>query len=736
MGRRAVTVALLGAASIHTVPALAQDNDGQYWLARKNQIVVSATRGAPVLAADVPVTVTVIDAEKIADELATDIRDLVRFEPGVSVRRAPARFNAAGSSTGRAGNEGFNIRGIGGNRVLIQVDGIRVPDGFSFGAQSAGRGDYVDLGLIKSVEILRGPSSALYGSDGLAGAVSFITADPQDFIEKGRDIGGSLRTSYASADNEFSQSAIVAGRSGDWSAMVAYTRRDMKELKTKGDVGGTGATRTKANPQDGHSNAALARIVYDPSNGHKLRLTGEYMDTYLFTDGLSNLSSSVDLLQAKDSSERKRLSLDWTWEGEGTLRFARIATYWQDGEDRQFTDEDRTILADRERLNTFENRVWGAAADARLEFATGPLHHAITLGGDFSKTRQHGLRDGVTPPAGEIYPTRAFPVTDFTRAGLFVGDEISLMDGKLLLYPALRFDWYDLSPRDDGLLGGFQSAAQDGSRLSPKFGAVLKLTDKLRLFANYGTGFKAPEPSQVNQFFENLTSPFFSYRTIPNPNLKPERSTSFEGGIRYNSDVVSLDVTGFSARYQDFISQEEIGGTGTSADPLLYQFINLDRVRIKGAEARFEARASSGLYGTMALSYAHGDVLDGSGAKTPLDTIDPLKLVGGIGYRAPSGRFGGQLILTHSQRKEISRAAATDYRPDGFTILDATAFAKLTDALTLRAGLFNILDKKYSWWSDVRGQSNASMTNIAAPQLADAFTQPGRNASVSVSYRF
>lgn len=741
VARRSLAVALLGTVSMHAVPAFAQDNDGQYWLARKNQIVVSATRGAPVLAADVPVTISVIDAEKIADELATDIRDLIRFEPGVSVRRAPARFNAAGSSLGRAGNEGFNIRGIGGNRVLIQMDGIRVPDGFSFGAQSAGRGDYVDLGLIKSVEILRGPSSALYGSDGLAGAVSFVTAGPQDFLTQGRDFGGVLRTSYASADNEFTQSAILAGRSGDWSAMAAYTRRDMNELKNKGRIGGTGATRTKANPQDGHSNAALARLVYDPSNGHKLRLTGEYMDNYLFTDGISNLSNSVDLLQAKDNSDRKRLSLDWTWEGDGTLRFARVATYWQDGEDRQFTDEDRTSLADRERLNIFENRVFGMAADARLEFDSGPIHHAVTFGGDFSKTRQRGLRDGVTPPAGEVYPTRAFPVTDFTRAGLFVGDEISLMNGQLLLYPALRFDWYDLSPRDDTLLGNFQAAAQDGSRLSPKFGAVWKVTDELRFFANYGTGFKAPEPGQVNQFFENLTSPYFAYRTIANPNLKPERSTSFEGGLRYNSDAVSLDITGFSARYQDFISQEEVGGTGLPADPLIYQFINLDRVRIKGAEARFEARASSGLYGTVSLAYAHGNILDGSGAKTPLDTIDPLKLVGGVGYRAPSGRFGGQIIMTHSQRKEANRAEGSCsggecYRPDGFTILDVTAFAKLTEALTLRAGVFNILDKKYSWWSDVRGQSLASMTSAAAPQLADAFTQPGRNASISVSYRF
>ena len=100
-------------------------------------ITVTATR-SPTDVQSVPVTVTVIDEQRIADELATDVRDLVRFEPGVIVPRSPARFSAALGATGRDGNSGFRIRGIGGNRVLIQVDGIRVPDGFSFGAQLAG----------------------------------------------------------------------------------------------------------------------------------------------------------------------------------------------------------------------------------------------------------------------------------------------------------------------------------------------------------------------------------------------------------------------------------------------------------------------------------------------------------------------------------------------------------------------------------------------------------------------
>ncbi len=730
LSRLATGSALACALAATAQPAMAQDDDGAYWLARKNQIVVTATR-TEVRAEDLPVTVAVKSAEQIADELVTDIRDLVRFEPGVSVQRQPARFGAALGATGRAGNDSFNIRGIGGNRVLIQVDGVRVPDGFSFGAQASGRGDYVDLGLIKSVEILRGPSSALYGSDGLAGAVSFITADPADFLKDGKSIGGLVRAAYSSADEEFSETAILAGQSGDWSAMAAYTRRDYRELDNKGTVGGTGAARTEPNPQDGRSDAALARIVYDPASGHKLRLTGEYLDTRLYTNGLTGLNASVDRLEGWDTGERKRVSLDWSWEGEGAIDFARVALYWQDGEDRQYTEEDRITLPDRTRLNTFENRVIGASADARADFATGAVAHRLVFGGDISKTRQRGLRDGTVPPFGELFPTRAFPETDFTRGGLFVGDEISVADGRLILYPALRFDWYDLSPQDDPLLPAFSGAGQDGSRVSPKFGALFKLTDTVRIFANYATGFKAPEPGQVNQFFENLA---FGYTSAPNPDLGPERSESFEGGLRFSSDHVSLDVTAFSARYKDFISQEVVGGSFTPADPAVYQFVNLDRARVKGAEARFEGRASSGLYTTLALSYATGNSIDPDGTRVPLSTIDPLKLVVGVGYREPqSGRFGGQIVLTHSARKEAARTdglcSPACFRPDAFTILDATAFVRIVRGLSLRAGVFNILDRKYSWWSDVRGVASTST-------ITDAYTQPGRNASASLSYRF
>jgi len=164
---------------------------------------------------EVPASVSVIAAEAIETNLVTDIKDLIRFEPGVSVPTSPARFSAALSGAGRDGNSGFTIRGMGGNRVLIVQDGVRVPDGFAFGAQSVGRGGYNDLDLVKSVEILRGPASALYGSDGIAGAVSFTSKDPSDFIEAGRNFGARARVGYNS---------VTLRRPRTWPRRAAWAR--------------------------------------------------------------------------------------------------------------------------------------------------------------------------------------------------------------------------------------------------------------------------------------------------------------------------------------------------------------------------------------------------------------------------------------------------------------------------------------------------------------------------------
>lgn len=704
-----------------------------------DKVTVTATRSEKTLS-QAPATVSVISADEMEDGLVKDIKDLVRDEPGISVRSAPARFTAAGASTGRDGNAGFNIRGLEGNRVLIVVDGVRVPDGFAFGAQSTGRGDYVDLDILKSVEIVRGPASALYGADGLAGSVSFITKDPSDILKPGQSIAGRARAAYASADESWSESLVLAGRGDHWEAMLAYTRRDGEGQKTAGNNDSANTDRTTANPEDNKSNAVLGKLIYSPNDHNRFRLTVDHLDRDVDWTVLSAIakpplaSTSVLGLTAFDRMKRDRVSLDHRFDGgQGLIETAQTTLYWQRSKTRQFSAEDRNTAADRTRDATFDNRVFGAGVELHSRFETAALKHDVVWGGDASITRQQGTRDGTVPPSGETFPGKAFPTTDFTLGGLYVQDEITA--GSVTVYPALRFDYYKLDPKADPLFTTATSGQSD-THLSPKIGVVWDATDLVTLFANLAAGFKAPSPSQVNTGFANLVA---NYKSVSNPDLKPETSRTLEAGFRLHRDRWRVAVTGFTGEYDDFIEQVQVSGNFTAANPAVYQYVNLSGVKISGAEAKGAFDLGAGFTAKAAVSYARGASRT-KGVNTPLASIDPVKVTGGVNYRAPSGKFGGELSIIHSDRKSAGRAGVTCagtagssayncFMPPSFTVADLTAWWAMTDAVTVRAGVFNLTDEKYWWWSDMRGLADTS-------NVKDAYSQPGRNYSVSLALKF
>lgn len=738
-----VAIATTGPVHAQSAPALP---DGITDAEERDQVTITATRTERQVD-EVPATVSVLTDEKIEDELATDIKDLVRFEPGVSVRNSPTRFGAALGSTGRDGNSGFNIRGLEGNRVLIQTDGVRVPDSYAFGAQAQGRGDFVDLDLLKSVEILRGPASALYGSDGVAGVVSFITRDPDDLVRDGRAFGVRARSAYASADDSWANSLMGATEIGAWSALLAYTRRDSHEQDNQGENDSPDARRTTPNPTDIESNSYLGKIVWAPSDTQRFRFTYDRNDRDITADVLSGrtaplappatpAATSVIDLDAVDTSWRERFALDHQVRfGRGLVRSAQWSVYSQAGKTRQFTDEDRFAAADRLRDVTFDNRVWGVNGQIDGRFETGPAVHTWLVGADYSSTTQTSIRTGTVPPAGEVFPSRPFPNTDYDLSGVFVQDEISLFDGKLLLYPAIRYDAFDLTPTRDALYPANQpAAASDDSQVSPKFGVVAWPSDHVGAFVNYAAGYKAPSPSQVNSSFSN---PLQNYVSLANPDLAPESSDSIEAGVRLR-DIAALgadwsgSATAFAADYEDFIEQILVSGALTPSNPGVFQYVNLTSVSVTGWEAKLDGQWTNGFGLTATAAFADGEQRN-TGVQAPLQSIEPFKLVAGLTYRDPGGRFGGQAIATYVDRKEVQDVATTPtttlFLPPEFTVLDLTAYWNITDALVLRVGAFNLTDETYWWWGDVRGLA-------ATSPIRDAFTQPSRNYSASLTYRY
>ena len=134
--------------------------------------------------------------------------------------------------------------------MRIQTDGIPVADAFSIGSFSNANRNFVDLDTLKQVEIVRGPSSSLYGSDALGGVVSFITKDPSDYLDDGKDAYFGFRLGYDGSWNGLFGNATTAFGGEQWSGLVSASHRQGQETENQGDVAGIGGTRTLLNPQE------------------------------------------------------------------------------------------------------------------------------------------------------------------------------------------------------------------------------------------------------------------------------------------------------------------------------------------------------------------------------------------------------------------------------------------------------------------------------------------------------
>jgi len=442
---------------------------------------------------------------------------------------------------------------------LMTLDGIRVPDSFSFGPMQTSRGDFIDVDTLKTAEILRGPASSQYGSDGLAGAVTFRTLDPIDLLKNGQNLGGFARTNYASADKSYGVTAGVAGKNDTVDAMVLVSHRKGHETENKGDNDSLTAARTKANPSDYDTTSVLAKVNLKVNASNTIGLAVDAFERNQDTEIYSGRTAAVTDVAGKDKTTRNRVSLSHNFLDLNNPYIQRAETklYWQESEVRQFTAETRPTLGNRTRDNTYKSDAVGLNTVLESNFTNQKLSYGI----DWSTSKITALREGSNPPPTAFSTSKPFPDTDYTLAGAFLQDEIEL--GNVSIIPGVRYDYYKLKSKVTDHYNG-SLISMSGNAFTPRLGAVWRLTPLFAPYAQWSKGFKAPTPDQVNTSFENNTS---FYQVIGNPNLKPEKSNSFELGFRGKNDTVSYSVSAFKTNYDDFISQEIIKGSMTPTDP-------------------------------------------------------------------------------------------------------------------------------------------------------------------------
>ncbi len=692
-------------------------------------VVISGSRSERELE-DVPARIDVIEGEALDPTRAQDIRELVRELPNVEVKRAPQRFGGVQGSTGRDGNSGFNIRGLQGNRVLLTVDGIRMPRELNngvFGSAAFGR-DYYDLGLISRVEILRGSASALYGSDGLAGMVAMYTTQPKDLIKDGKTFGGRAGVRADSEDNSVGTGVTLAGIASEqlqWLGSVQLGRAEA--LDNMGENTSLNSNRTAPNPQKDKSVSALGKIILTPGGGQTHTFTIEHVDKDTEVEGYTGRSPSpatgVQDLDGTADMQRTRLSWDGRFQiGSAWADSLRATAGHQQSESREWTREQRVAPAPtlRERDVSYEESLWQAVLQAERTRSLGSgWANTLVYGVDVSVAELDNLVTGIGAPAGDTYPLQRFPTTRETTTALFVQSEF--VSDRWSFIPALRYDRFSLDPKPSPLYP-LQPADLSDSALSPKLGVIFRPQPNWQLFANAAAGFKAPSPLQLNNFFQN---PIANYRTDPNPNLKPETSQTLELGARGEHGRLNWLVTAFTGRYKDFIEDNvRVGGTGAPGDPIVFQSINRNRVKLSGLEV--EGRWSVTPATAIKLGYGHTKGRD-TLLNQPLNSVNPAKLVFGVDHRIRDWTLGA--VVTHARAKDsedIDRTTTPlQYATPSWTTLDLRAVWRVTPSTRLSAAIHNVTDRKYWQWSSVQGVAS----NLAT---LDGYTAPGRSLSLAL----
>ena len=722
------------------------------------QVTISATRQEQDVNS-VPSTISVHDRQELDRQNVNTIKELVRYEPGVSV----------GGTGQRGGVSGYNIRGIDGDRILTQVDGVEIPDSFFNGPYAKTQRNYVDPEIVKRVEILRGPASVLYGSNAIGGAVSYFTLDPDDIIKPGQDVGARLKTGYSSADRSWLKSGTVAGRAGDFDGLLHLSQRDGHETESYGNHGGTGLSRTAANPEDVKTTNVLAKAGWNYNDDDRLAFTYEKFKNRIDANeksavgGPFNQGQPLGMYRSRtgtDTVSRERFGLENSMVVDSAVADnLKLSLNYQTAKTDQNTLEDyfpftRNVL--RSRNTTYEEKQWVLDAQADKAFQIADTDHLLTYGATVKNQKVTGSRSGsgvclavgrgcsavgANSPSDYLVKSSDFPDPTINTYSLFAQDEISWNDWTFM--PGLRYDYTKLTPHITQEFLNTVAAADKSSvsdkekvwhRLSPKFGPTYALSDEYTWYGQYAEGFRTPSAKALYGRFTNLGE---GYSVEPNPDLEPEKSKSFETGLRGTFDAGSFDVAVFYNKYRDFINEDAIT---PGYDELTFQSNNIKHATIKGAEIKGRLNldafgAPHGLYNIGSVAYAHGRNDD---TGEPINSVNPLKAVLGLGYEQEN--YGALVSWTLVKRKDqvddsnffSPDGTSTQFKSPGYGVIDLSGFYKVTRDVTVNAGLYNLTDKKYWNWDDVRGYDSVGEAGVINPANMDRLTAPGRNFAINL----
>lgn len=554
------------------------------------EIVVTATRAERELF-DVPSTVSVVDAKQMERESKGTIAQQLQDIPGIMV--------SDGGIGG--GSKRVTIRGEGGARVLILIDGMKISEQKSMDGSMI----MIDPNNVERIEVIKGPSSVLYGSEAIGGVVNIIT-------KKGgnKPVQGSLAFTWDGSNESLTPYVSLYGRH------EGFSYRFSGDYIDAGDkTGGSGRIRNSGYRQRNFS----AYMDYSWDKGK----AGFGYDHYWSKSKIPGVvttaasASSMPLIGTVNGISTTRIDLELPrWERDrlhafveledlsNTLRKVRFSPFVQKTR-KDFTNEISARF-------TGEGMFAGAPAVGETDVSQNPVtinkqatyganlqtdwtfgaSHYVIAGVDYlyddldARTENEGyVRISVTRPNGAVIwqlpgvnvvtSSSNFYKGSQQTVAAYVQDEWSLHpDWTVTTGFRGTWVWSELSDTDDRRA---LNSSDSDSNVVGSLGVVYAGFRDWRLRALYSSGYRYP---LLNQLYIGTSHGGSGY-TYGNPELKPETSHNVEIGARYEAHGLRGDFSMFYTRAADYITTSRLPSVDGIA---YYMFDNVNAARTFGAE--------------------------------------------------------------------------------------------------------------------------------------------------------
>lgn len=556
-----------------------------------DEVVVTATRTENDVK-KVPASTQVITQEDIKRGGATSVRNALSMYANIF-----QKFKV------RGGGHDIIIRGMETKHSLVMVNGRRISnEADANGLGNAMSLDRININDVEKIEIVRGPSSALYGSEAMGGVLNIITKPSKEQTL----LTGLEHTSEDTSHWWHADTGRIGNFSMTLDARFNKINRSMPDTATESDPYGTAQTY----------NASLNYYVNDHS------YVNAYMDYYsqhLKTDmgtpamkpitlttssGKMSLSGQA-MLEGTGSKAFKQKNYGISWNGKTDKNDWQIQAYMS--KFNWSTTSNTKVLGSippagmegmfnylLQQKNTYdfnhdEHNMW--AIEGRDSLRVND-HHRVTFGAEYVKDKVAGTGlgkngDGVHNIT-ENGTTKSSSEKTLSSYAAYLQDEIEY--GKWFIVPAIRYDHHSAY----------------GSHTSPKIGVTYNATDHFRIKANYGDGFKAPSVSQLYYDLDMEMGRGNWVHLTGNPNLKPEKSKSWDLGVEAEFGKGYGSLTYFDNDVDNLIASIPKGKDSNGHN--LHRYENVNKARIKGLE--------------NTLGYRFNDTLEFKVTSTLLDAKD------------------------------------------------------------------------------------------------------------------